>query len=124
MLRMENEQTEIIIQELNPQSLNRVHVAIIEDNPNMMAQLKAELGAYFVIDAYMEGKSGYEGIYANRPALIICDVMLPDMNGYDIVRKLKKSEEFFDIPVIMLTALDDDAHKLKGYEAGADYMVS
>lgn len=102
----------------------RVHVAIIEDNPNMMAQLKAELGAYFVIDAYMEGKSGYEGICANRPALIICDVMLPDMNGYDIVRKLKKREEFFDIPVIMLTALDDDAHKLKGYEAGADdYMV-
>lgn len=122
--KQENEQTEIIIQELNPQSLNRVHVAIIEDNPNMMAQLKAELGAYFVIDAYMEGKSGYEGICANRPALIICDVMLPDMNGYDIVRKLKKSEEFFDIPVIMLTALDDDAHKLKGYEAGADdYMV-
>ncbi len=50
--------------------------------------------------------------------------MLPDISGYDIVKKIKQDEKFSDIPIIMLTALEDDRHKIKGYEAGADeYMV-
>ena len=50
--------------------------------------------------------------------------MLPDTNGYDIVKTLKADEELKDIPVIMLTALEDERHQIKGYEAGADdYMV-
>lgn len=120
----EEKQAEVIINELKTKALNDVHVAIIEDDPDMMAQMKTELGTFFLIDSYMDGKAGFEGVCANRPALIVCDVMLPDMSGYDIVSKLKQSEDFFDIPVVMLTALDDDNHKLKGYEAGADdYMV-
>lgn len=120
----EEKQAEMIINELKVEALNNLRIAIIEDDPDMMAQMKTELGTFFKIDAYMDGNSGYEGVCANRPALIVCDVMLPDMSGYEIVRKLKQSEEFFDMPVIMLTALDDDNHKLKGYEAGADdYMV-
>lgn len=115
---------DLVIHELKPNALNDIHIALIEDDPDMMMQLKTEMNTYFHVDAYMDGKSGLDGVQANRPALLVCDVMLPDMNGYDIVKKLKKSKEFYDIPVIMLTALDDDANKLKGYEAGADdYMV-
>ena len=119
----EEKQAEIIINELKVDALNNVGIAIIEDDPDMMAQIKKELGTFFKVDAYMNGKSGYEGVCANRPALIVCDVMLPDMSGYEIVKKLKQSEAFFDIPIVMLTALDDDNHKLKGYEAGADDYV-
>ena len=122
--KTEEKEAEMVIHEMQAKALNDVHIAIIEDDPDMMAQLKAELGVYFHVDGYMDGKMGYEGVCAHRPALLVCDVMLPDMNGYDIVKKLKRSEDFFDIPVIMLTALDDDNHKLKGYDAGADdYMV-
>ncbi len=122
--KSEEKEVEAVIEELQTKALNNVRIAIIEDDSDMMAQLKSELGAYFQIDGYMNGKTGYEGVCAHRPALLVCDVMLPDMNGYDIVKKLKGSDDFFDIPVIMLTALDDDSHKLKGYHAGADdYMV-
>lgn len=122
--KTEEKEAEMVIQEVQAKALNDVHIAIIEDDPDMMTQLKAELGTYFHVDGYMDGKVGYEGVCAHRPALLVCDVMLPDMSGYDIVKKLKRSDDFFDIPVIMLTALDDDNHKLKGYDAGADdYMV-
>jgi AraC-like DNA-binding protein len=50
--------------------------------------------------------------------------MLPDRNGYSIVRQIRQQPDTRDIPVIMLTSLDDDEHQIKGYEAGADdYMV-
>ena len=122
--KTEEKEAEMVIMEMQAKSLNDVRVAVIEDDADMMAQLKAELGVYFHVDGYMDGRTGYEGVCAHRPALLVCDVMLPGCSGYDIVKKLKRSDEFFDIPVIMLTALDDDSHKLKGYDAGADdYMV-
>lgn len=50
--------------------------------------------------------------------------MLPDTNGYEIVRQLRQEEKVSDTPVIMLTALDDENHQIKGYKVGADdYMV-
>ena len=50
--------------------------------------------------------------------------MLPDTNGYNIVKQMKADEALSDVPVIMLTALNNEQHQIKGYEAGADdYMV-
>ena len=113
-----------IIRELMPEALNHEKVVIIEDDVDMMEQIKTEVSVYFNTTGYLNGKEGYEGVINDQPDLIICDVMLPDMNGYDIVKKIKADDEFANIPVIMLTALDDDQHQMKGYQAGADdYMV-
>ena len=113
-----------IILEMLPNALNDQHIAIIEDDPDMLEQIKTEVGVYFHVSGYTDGQSGIEGIRNDAPALLICDVMLPDTNGYDIVKTLKADEELKDIPVIMLTALEDERHQIKGYEAGADdYMV-
>ena len=113
-----------IIHEMLPQALNDIHIAVIEDDPDMLEQIKSEMGVYFHVDAYTTGKDGYERVCENKPALLICDVTLPDMSGYDIVRQLRSHDDTMLIPVIMLTALDDDHHRIKGYEAGADdYMV-
>ena len=113
-----------IIHEPLPQALNDLHIAVIEDDPDMLEQIKSEMGVYFHVDAYTTGKDGYERVCERKPALLICDVTLPDMSGYDIVRQLRSHADTMLIPVIMLTALDDDHHRIKGYEAGADdYMV-
>lgn len=113
-----------IIKELRPEAYNDVDIAIIEDEPDMMEQISSELSVYFKPDCYMTGEQALEGIAAKRPALIVCDVMLPDMSGYDIVKNLKSNPETMAIPIIMLTAMDDEAHQLKSYKAGADdYMV-
>ena len=109
---------------LQPEPLNDLVVAIIEDDPDMMQQIRQEMGVYFRLDTYMNGLTGYEGVRANPPSLLICDVMLPDMNGYDIVSRLKSEAATRQVPVIMLTALDDERHQIRAYRAGADdYMV-
>lgn len=119
-----NEQAEQIIREMLPQALNNQRIAIIEDDPDMLEQTKTEVAVYFQVEAYSTGKEGYEGILKSKPTLLICDVMLPDMSGYDIVKSMKAEPSLRNIPVIMLTALDDEHHQIKGYEAGADdYMV-
>lgn len=121
-----------IIREPLPDSLNDITVAIIEDDHDMMEQICHEVAKYFNINRYYNGQSALEGIAGNEidtekkklPALIICDVMLPDMEGYDIVKQLKTDADTENIPVIMLTALNDERHQLKCYEAGGDdYMI-
>ncbi len=112
------------IREMLPKALNDVTVAVIEDDPDMQEQIRTELAQYFKVVAYSNGKQGLEGVLADRPALLVCDVMLPDMNGYDIVKQIKEQPDGLALPVIMLTALNDEKHQIKGYKAGADdYMV-
>lgn len=120
-LREKDEVTREIIRELKPEAFNDITIALIEDDADMMEQLKEEIGVYFRIKGYTTGESALKGIMNDKPELVICDVMLPDMNGYDITQRLKSKT---DIPVIMLTALDDENHQIRSYKAGADdYMV-
>ncbi|GAA6528882.1 MAG: response regulator [Prevotella sp.] len=122
--RQEQEQMDTLIREVQPEAFNHQKVIIIEDDPDMMLQLKETIGRYFSVSGYMSGDTGYEGVRKELPALVLCDVMLPDRNGYSIVRQLRQEENTRDIPVIMLTSLDDEEHQIKGYESGADdYMV-
>ena len=112
------------IRELLPEALNNVTVAVIEDDPDMLDQIRTELAVFFKVVTYCNGKQGLEGVKTDRPALLVCDVMLPDMNGYDIVRQIKSLPDGYTLPVVMLTALNDEKHQIKGYKAGADdYMV-
>ncbi len=109
---------------LLPEALNDVTVAVIEDDIDMQDLIRSELGVFFKVVTYSNGKQGLEGVRADKPALLVCDVMLPDMNGYDVVKELKDEPEGYAMPVIMLTALNDEKHQIKGYKAGADdYMV-
>ena len=115
---------EEIIREMAPEAINSQRVAIIEDDADMQEQLSTEIGAFFQTNVYGNGKDAIEGITANPPSLILCDIMLPDTNGYEIVKKLRSEKDLADTPVIMLTALDDEDHQIKGYKVGADdYMV-
>lgn len=120
----QKEQLNNIIKEMQGEAINNQHIAIIEDDPDIMEQLKLEIGGYFKTDCYMNGLQGYTGILTAPPALIICDVMLPDMDGYEIVKRLRIQQSLRNIPIIMLTALDDEEHQIKGYKCGADdYMT-
>ncbi len=112
------------IREMMPKALNDIMVAVIEDDPDMQEQIRSELAQYFKVQTYSNGKQGLEGVMKEKPALLVCDVMLPDMNGYDIVKQIKEQPDGYTLPVIMLTALNDEKHQIKGYKAGADdYMM-
>lgn len=121
---IDNEEVDMIVKEMTPQAINNVTVMVIEDDPDMMEQIKSELALYFHVEAFMNGRTGYENIKKVKPALLICDIQLPDMNGYEIVSNMKAEPETQNIPVIMLTAFDDANHILKAYKNFVDdYMV-
>ena len=113
-----------IVKEMTPQAINDITVMVIEDDPDMMEQIKSELAVYFNVVGFMNGKTGYENVKKIKPALLISDIMLPEMSGYEIVSNLKSDPETQDIPVIMLTSFDDTNHILKAYKSFVDdYMV-
>ena len=90
----------------------------------MLDQIRESVGRYLHTISYTEGKKALSDIGEQQPSLILCDVMLPDVNGFEIVRQLRANEATRNTPMIMLTALDGDDQLLRGYKAGADdYMV-
>ena len=112
------------VREMLPQPLNNYQVAIVEDDLDMMEQVKTELGQYFRVTGYMDGLSAVEGMVRSNPDIILCDVMLPGIDGYEVVRRVRTHAELRHTPVIMLTSMDDDSHQIKAYQVGADdYMV-
>ncbi len=121
---MTQKANEEAIREMHPKALNDVSVAVIEDDPDMATQICGELATYFHVESYATGEAGAAGVAEKKPALVICDVMLPGINGYEVVKRIKGDTATAYIPVIMLTALDDDNHQMRSYDAGADdYMV-
>ncbi len=120
----DNSVVEEVIHSMHTESLNDVTLAIIEDDTDMLEQISSAMSQYFHVKTYMNGEDGINGIMETKPDVIISDVMLPDTNGYEIVKKLRSEPEFINTPIIMLTALDDERHQMKGYEAGADDYVT
>ena len=97
-------------------------ILLVEDNLEMQAYIQFTLGVYYNI---IVAGNGYIGIktleaHTHQIQLIISDVMMPVMDGYEFLETVKKDERFAAIPIIMLTALSDTKHKLKGLRMGID----
>lgn len=100
-------------------------VLIIDDSPENRLLLSSQLG----MEGYkiLQASDGYEGIaMAQRhdPDIILLDVMMPDINGFEVCRQIKTERQTHLIPVIMVTALRDIKHRIEGIEAGADEFLS
>lgn len=123
--KVETSSAELVehVQEMLPKPLNDYHVAIVEDDLDMLEQVKGEIGRFFHVEAYNDGLSAVEGILKSKPEVVLCDVMMPDINGYEVVKRLRADEAMRNVPVIMLTSMDDDAHQIKAYQVGADDYV-
>jgi len=71
-----------------------------------------------------DGLLGLTQANAINPDMVICDVMMPNMDGYEVVRRLRRNQKFAQTPILMLTAQSELDEKLAGFEAGADdYMT-
>ena len=104
----------------NPKS----KILVVEDNPDVRAYVRGHLaGRYEVIEAE-DGAEGLAQARAEQPDLIISDVMMPKMSGYDLCRALKDDDVLRIIPIILLTARAEDEDRLEGLGLGADAYLS
>ena len=79
---IDKDEIEMIVKEMTPKAINNVTVMVIEDDPDMLEQIKSELSVYFHVETFMNGKTGCENIRKIKPALLISDIQLPEMSGY------------------------------------------
>lgn len=70
------------------------------------------------------GAEALEAVAAERPDLLVLDLMLPGFSGYDVLQEIRRSAELADVPVVVLTARRDEADRVKGLELGADDYVT
>lgn len=99
-------------------------ILIVEDNVELLLMMRHLLSKkYKVVTAY-NGKEAVEEIHKNELDLIISDVMMPEMDGYELVKYVKNSNDYCHLPIILLTAKTQENDKEEGLEIGADaYMT-
>ena len=98
-------------------------ILVVEDDPEMLAYLKSALGGEFETLTAPDGETAFRLAEESQPDLVLSDVIMPVMNGYDLCRRLKSTLATSHIPVILLTAMDDREHIILGLESGADDYV-
>lgn len=99
-------------------------VLIVEDNEEMRSYLKSSLsGKYKVIEA-VDGVEGLEMAINKQPALIVSDIAMPNMDGYEMVRNLKSNFDTSHIPVFLVTAESSEEQKIFALECGADDFIT
>lgn len=99
-------------------------VLLIEDSKTQAAQIKATLESLGLeVRVAYDGPDGLRAVMEQPPALIVLDVKLPSMDGFQVCRRLKRTPETQNIPVIMLTEKDGAQATMSGLQAGADDYI-
>ncbi len=106
-----------------PISSNHTRLLIVEDNPDVVGYLKACYQNHFSIHIAKDGKEGYEKAIEEIPDIIISDVMMPKMDGFELCKTLKDDYRTSHIPIILLTAKADIPSRIEGLETGADAYI-
>lgn len=98
-------------------------ILIVEDDRDICAYLQHELSENFRVLVSENGAKALDVLLRENVSLIISDVMMPEMNGFELCRRVKSDMALSHIPVILLTALSDDNQRLYGFEGGADEYI-
>ena len=111
------------LNELDESTLENYNLLIIDDNYDILNFLTDGFSKYLHVDTACDGKEGLQKAIDSNPDLIICDVMMPEMDGFEVVRQLKSDFQTCHIPIILLTAHSSNEHRIEGIENGADDYI-
>ena len=105
--------------------MSKGKLLIVDDDMDFITAVAARLESRgFIVTKAFNGKEGLEKVYAEKPDAIILDVMMPEMNGFEVCKKLKTDEKYKDVPVVMLTARSSPEDVKFAKEMGSDaYFV-
>ena len=100
-------------------------ILIVDDNPQIVELLEAYLEplALRVMTA-RDGQAALDAVAADRPDLLLLDIMMPKRSGFEVCRILKDDPRYREIPIIMVTALNEAADVERALESGADHYIS
>lgn len=100
-------------------------ILIVDDDPTSLKVLESMLSdeRYNIIRA-RTGEEALEAVYNQLPDLILLDLMMPGLDGYEVTRKMKRDRRTKDVPIIIITSLEDSAYKIKGLEEGAEELLN
>jgi two-component system phosphate regulon response regulator PhoB len=105
--------------------MKKKSILVVEDDEDIQQLVSYNLvKAGFDVECAETGEEGLKKIEAGEPDLVLLDLMLPGVNGSEICRQLRISEEHRDLPVIMLTAKGEDADVVAGFDLGADDYIT
>lgn len=103
----------------------RGRILAVDDQKQIarMVQISLEQ-AGFVVDLAYDGQEALQKVEENKPDLVVLDVMMPGMDGWEVLRELRAHEQTVDLPVVMLTAKSQDADLARGWEEGCDMYLT
>lgn len=100
-------------------------IAVIDDEPDILELVSLHLRkAGFRAKGFLDADAFYRSLRTEKPDLLILDLMLPDTDGFEVCKYLKRQDNFASIPIIMLTARAEETEKVLGLELGADDYVT
>lgn len=99
-------------------------VLIVDDNTTNIDLLVNTLKDYYRLGVAKNGEKALEYVFKKKPDIILLDIMMPGMNGFEVCKRLKAEDDYKNIPIIFITAVDDTSRKMKGFQLGAvDYIT-
>jgi len=101
------------------------NILIVEDSPTQALQLQSLLEENdFEVSSAYNGAEGLSCLKEEKPDLVVSDIVMPEMDGYELCRKIKEDDDLKSIPVLLLTQLTEPEDIIKGLDAGADNFVT
>lgn len=122
-----NAKNEIIANEKLLALVNKIRkpkLLIVEDSPELLTIMSNMLSKYYQTITAGNGKEGLDKALNHRPDAILSDIYMPEMDGIELCQQIKLHPALFHIPVILLTAIESAASKIKGFDTGADAYLT
>lgn len=112
--------------QLNPNiDACKTSVLIVDDIPINVTMIEKMLKPFhFVIEKANDGQTALDIVADNKPDLILLDLMMPGINGYDVIKQLRAKEETKQLPIIVISALNSNEDVVKGYDLGANDFLT
>jgi len=108
----------------NPPTESKADILIVDDTPENLRLLNQILSQHYKVRLAPSGTIGLVAAHSIPPDLILLDIMMPGMNGYEVAAQLKADRLTRDIPIVFMSALDDTESKVRGFQAGGiDYVT-
>ncbi|MBO4624495.1 MAG: response regulator [Bacteroidales bacterium] len=113
-----------IVEDNQEEEENKKHVVVIDDDIDIANYLKVMLKPHYKVSLYYDGESALKGMAEDAPDLIISDVVMPGLDGYEVCRRIKADLQLSHVPVVLVTAKVAVENQVEGLDQGADAYVT